>query len=158
MRAGGGEQARPRAAVTRVPGLRAESLAPTNKGSLSARGSFATPSKWKGMRGSSEGSPIDFPFSLRHFSGRPRMIVVGVGEGLLVSLLVRLLSKLICSGGIFWGRLVRMVRVPIDGWKERSFCDVMCAFGLCSCFQRNGEHAGALLFVKPELVGVSVAG
>lgn len=38
------------------------------------------------------------------------MIVAGVGEKLLVPLLLRLLSKLICSRGIFGGSQVRIVQ------------------------------------------------
>lgn len=78
-----------------------KNLSRINKGSLSAHRSFATPSKSKRMRDSSRG------VSDRHLSGRQRVILVRVGERLLVSLLVGLLSTLMRSRGLLWGSQVR---------------------------------------------------
>lgn len=78
-----------------------KNLSRINKGSLSAHRSFATPSKSKRMRDSFRG------VSDRHLSGRQRVILVRVGERLLVSLLVGLLSTLKLSRGLLRGSQVR---------------------------------------------------
>ena len=74
-----------------------KNLSRINKGSLSAHRSFATPSKSERKRDSSRG------VSDRHLSGRQRVMLGRVGERLLGSLLVGLLSTLMCSRGLLWG-------------------------------------------------------